>query len=59
MYHRRQGKICHIYIRALKQALSNGLKLKEVHRVIKFNQESWLKLYLDMNTRLRKEAKMI
>ena len=33
-----------IHIRALKQALNNGLILKKVHRVIKFNQEAWLKL---------------
>ena len=46
-----------IHIRALKQALNNGLILKDVHRVIKFNQEAWLKPYIDMNTKLRKEAK--
>ena len=46
-----------IHIRALKQALNHGLKLKEVHRVIKFNQKAWLKPYIDMNTKLRKEAK--
>ena len=46
-----------IHIRALKQALNHGLILKEVHRVIQFNQEAWLKLYIDMNTKLRKEAK--
>ena len=28
-----------------------------MHRVIKFNQEAWLKLHNDMNTKLRKEAK--
>ena len=32
-----------IHIRALKQALNHGLILKSVHRVIKFNQEAWLK----------------
>ena len=29
-----------IHIRALKQALNHGLVLKDVHRVIKFNQEA-------------------
>ena len=29
-----------IHIRSLKQALNNGLILKEVHRVIQFNQEA-------------------
>ena len=43
-----------IHIRALKQALNHGLILKEVNRVIKFNQEAWLKPYIDMNTKLRK-----
>ena len=46
-----------IHIRALKQALNHGLKLKKVHRVIQFNQKAWLKPYIDMNTGLRKEAK--
>ena len=46
-----------IHIRALKQALNYGLILKEVHRVFKFNQKAWLKPYVDMNTKLRKEAK--
>ena len=46
-----------IHMRALKQALNHGLILKRVHRVIQFNQEAWLKPYIDMNTKLRKEAK--
>ena len=46
-----------IHIRALKRALNHGLILKKVHRVIKFNQEAWLKPYIVMNTKLRKEAK--
>ena len=32
-----------IYIRNLKQALSNGLVLKKVLRNVKFNQKAWLK----------------
>ena len=46
-----------VHIRSLKQALNYGLKLKKVHGVIEFNQESWLKPYIDMNTELRKIAK--
>ena len=44
------------YIKSLKQALNHGLVLKEVHRVIKFNQKAWLKDYIDMNNVLRKNA---
>ena len=47
-----------IHIRALKQVLNHGLKLKNVHRVIKFQQKEWLKPYIDMNTKLGKEEKM-
>ena len=46
-----------IHIRNLKQALNHGLVLKKVHRVIKFNQNTRLKPYIDMNTDLRKKAK--
>ena len=57
--------VCNLYnkkkyvahINALKQALNHGLKLKKIHRVIEFNQEEWLKPYIDMNTELRKLAK--
>ena len=45
------------HINTLKQALNHGLKFKKIHRVIEFNQETWLKPYIDMNTKLRKEAK--
>ena len=46
-----------VHIRSLKQALNHGLISKKVHRVIQFNQEAWLKPYIDMNTELRKQAK--
>ena len=45
-----------VHISILKRALNHGLKLKKVHRVIEFNQEAWLKKYIDMNTELRKKA---
>ena len=48
-----------VHIRSLKQALSHGLILKKIYRVIQFNQEAWLEPYIDMNTELRKQEKMI
>ena len=41
-------------LRNLKQALNHGLVLKNVQRVIKFNQKAWLKSYIYMNTELKK-----
>ena len=46
-----------MHIRALKQALNHGLILKKTHRVIQYNQEAWLKPYIDTNTKLRTDAK--
>ena len=46
-----------IHIRNLKQALDNRLVLKKVHKVIKFNQNAWLKPYIDMNIDLKKSRK--
>ena len=48
-----------IHIRSLKQALNHRLVLKKVHRVIKFNQNAWLKPYININTGLRKKQTMI
>ena len=44
-----------IHIKNLKQALNHGLILKKVDRVIKFDQNAWLKPYIDMNSKLRKK----
>ena len=46
-----------IHKRNLKQALNHGLVLKKVHRVISFNQDEWLKAYIEMNTELIQKAK--
>ena len=46
-----------VHIRAPKQALNHGLIFKKVHRVIQFNQEAWLKPYIEKNTKLRTKAK--
>ena len=45
-----------MHIKSLKQALNHGLKLKKIYRIIEFNQEVWLRPYIDMNTELRKVA---
>ena len=45
-----------VHIKSLKQALHHGLKLKKIHRIIEFNQEAWLKPYIETNTELRKVA---
>ena len=57
IYNMHDKKNYIVHIRALKQALNHELVFKKVHRVIQFNQKTWLKLYIDMNTKLRKKAK--
>ena len=62
-----QKLVCNLYdkekyvahIRTLKQTLNYGLVLKNVPRIIKFKQKAWLKPCIDMNTKLRTEAKEI
>ena len=46
-----------VHLRALKQALKHGSILKKIHRVIDFDEKAWLKPYVEMNTKLRTEAK--
>ena len=48
-----------IHIRTLKQALDHGLVVEKVHRVIKSNQNPWLKTCINMNTDLGKKAKKL
>ena len=45
-----------VNINTLKQALENGLKSINVHQVIEFDQEEWLKEYINLNTELQKKA---
>ena len=37
--------------------MKNGVKLKKVHKELKFNQCAWLKPYIELNARLRTKAK--
>ena len=52
--HDKKGYVVHI--RALKQVLIHGLIFKKVHTVILLNQESWLKPYIEENTKSKNEA---
>ena len=45
-----------VHINVMKQALDHGLKLRKVIGVIEFDQEAWLKKYINFNTELRKNA---
>ena len=46
-----------IHYKNLIQCLKAGLKLKKIHRGIKFIESAWLKPYIDKNTNLRTQAK--
>ena len=43
--------------KVIKTTLNHGLKLKNIQRIIEFNQKAWLKSYINTNTELIKLAK--
>ena len=45
-----------IHYRNMQQCLELGMKLKKIHRILKFRQKDWMKPYTDFNTQIRKEA---
>lgn len=36
--------------------LQLGFEIKKIHRVLEFNQEAWMKLYIDFHTEMKKKA---
>ena len=45
-----------VHYHNLKLYLKLGMELTEIHRVLAFQQSSWLKAYIDFNTERRKHA---
>lgn len=45
-----------VHYSMLKLALEHNLILKKVHRVLQFEQSTWLKPYIELNTRYRMSA---
>ena len=46
-----------VHYRNLQFYLRQGMRLKNVHRVIEFDQEPWMEPYIRMNTEFRKQAR--
>lgn len=46
-----------VHYQYLKQALKHGLIVKKIHRVLEFDQSPYIKKYIDINTKFRREAK--
>ena len=46
-----------IHHKNLQQCLDLGLKLKKIHRGIRFREAAWMAPYIDFNTEMRKRAR--
>ena len=54
----KKTMLCIVQMKTLKMALDYRLILEKVHMVIEFNEDAMLKPYIEMNTELRKKAKI-
>lgn len=47
----------YVVYHTLKQYLDLGLRIKKIHRGISLKEEPWLESYIELNTKLRTNAK--
>ena len=45
-----------LHYRILQPYLSQGMRLKKIHRALRFEQSPWIEPYIRMNTELRKKG---
>ena len=45
-----------VHYKSLKHYINMVLKLTKIHRVLEFNRSPWMKVYIDLNTDMRKQA---
>jgi hypothetical protein len=45
-----------LHYRNLQLYVQLGMKIKEIHRILQFKQEAWMRPYIEFNTDMRKKA---
>lgn len=45
-----------LHYRNLQLYLDLGMQIKEIHKILEFRQEAWMKPYIELNTEMRKKA---